>query len=121
VIIRVPIVAAPGVVVDRSKLEVQLFVFERVNNSSIDMTIANPPKIEWLSVLPDWIGTQTETFQAIYERPRMTADETEIYGRRAYYGYVARLVYEGKLLDEFADPTNLDRCLYFFTPVFPRR
>ena len=121
VIIRVPIVAAPGVVVDRSKLEVQLFVLERVNNSSIDMTISNPPKIEWLSVLPDWIGSQTETFQAIYERPRMTADETEIYGRRAYYGYVARLIYDGKLLDEFADPTNLDRCLYFFTPVFPRR
>lgn len=121
VIIRVPIIAVPGVVIDRSKLEVQLFVFERVNNIDIDMTISNPPKIEWLSVLPDWQGSQTETFQAIYERPRMTAAETEKYGRRAYYGYVARLIYEGKLLDEFSDPTNLDRCLYYFTPVFPRR
>lgn len=121
VIIRVPIVATPNTRIDRSKLEVQLFVFERVNNIDIDLTIANPPKIEWLSVLPDWVESQTETFQAIYERPRMSAAEIDKYGKRVYYGYVARLIYDGKLLDETSDPTNLNRCLYYFTPVFPRR
>ncbi len=121
VIIRVPIISASTEVIDRSKMEVQLFVFERVNNSDIELTIANPPKIEWLSVLPDWKTARTETFQAIYERPRLTAVETEKYGRRSYYGYVARLIYNGKLLDSASDPTNLDRCLYYFTPLFPQR
>jgi hypothetical protein len=121
VIIRVPVVASKNVQIDRSKLEVQMFVFERANNVNIDLTVSNSPRIEWLSVLPDWRDSKTETFQAIYERPRLTAVETEKYGRRAYYGYVARLIYDGKLLDEASDPTNLDRCLYYFTPVFPKR
>ncbi len=121
VIIRVPVVASRQVDIDRSKLEVQMFVFERVNNVDLDLTVSNTPKIEWLSVLPDWKNSTTETFQAIYERPRLTTLETEKYGRRAYYGYVARLIYDGKLLDESGDPTNLNRCLYYFTPVFPKR
>lgn len=121
VIIRVPIIAAPGVNVDRSKLEVQLFVFERVNNIDLELTIADPPKLEWLSVLPDWKNSLTETFQVIYQRPKMTPAETEKYGRRSYYGYVARLVYDGKLRDVASDPINLHRCLYFFTQVFPKR
>lgn len=121
VIIRVPIVAGPNASIDRSKLEVQMFVFERVNNIDLDLTIANPPKIEWLSVLPDWKQSSTETFQAIFERPPMSPLEVQKYGRRTYYGYVVRLIYDGKLLDETADPTNLNRCLYYFTPVFPKR
>ena len=126
VIIRIPIVAVPNAAtapegIKRDKLEVQLFVYERVNKIELDLTVANPPKIEWLSVLPDWKDSLTETFQAIYERPRMTAAEVEVYGKRAYYGYVARLIYDGKLLDEASYPTNLNRSLYYFTQVFPRR
>jgi N-acetylmuramoyl-L-alanine amidase len=121
VIIRVPIRALPGQVIDRSKLEIQLFVYEIVNNIELELTVANPPKIEWLSVLPDWKGSETETFQAIYERPRLTAAEIERFGKRKYYGFVGRLIYDGKLLDETASPTNLNRSLYYFTPVFPRR
>ena len=121
VIIRVPVTAAKNAQIDRTKLEVQIFVYERINNVDLDLTVSNTPKIEWLSVLPDWKDTTTETFQAIYERPRLTAAETEKYGRRSYYGFVARLIYDGKLLDESSDPTNLNRSLYYFTPVFPKR
>jgi N-acetylmuramoyl-L-alanine amidase len=121
IIVRVPISTASGVGIDRSKMEVQLFVFERVNLLDIDLTVANPPKVEWLSVLPDWSDVRTETFQAIFERPPLNTAELRLYGRRSYYGYVARLVYNGRLLDEIAEPQNLDRCLYYFTPVFPRR
>ncbi len=117
--IRVPIIAAPNVVVDRTRLEVQLFVFEKVNGIELDITVANAPKIEWLTVLPDWKGTQTEIFQVLYERPPLSPAETLLYGRRQYYGYVARLIYNGQLLDESADPGNLKRCLYYFTPVRP--
>ncbi len=121
IIIRVPLVSAQRKPIDRSKLEVQMFVYERINNVELGLTISNAPKIEWLSVLPDWKESTTETFQAIYERPRLTAAETERYGRRAYYGFVARLIYDGRLLDEASDPTNLERSLYYFTPVFPKR
>jgi N-acetylmuramoyl-L-alanine amidase len=121
VLLRVPILAKPGIAVDRSKLEVQLFLFERVDGTSIDLTVANPPKIEWLSVLPDWKATTTEVFQAIYDRPAMNGAEMSRMGKRNYYGFVARLIYDGYLMDEYADPKNLNRCLFYFTPVFPRR
>jgi hypothetical protein len=121
VLLRIPIIAKPGVKVDTSKLEMQVFLFERVNGIDIDLTVANPPKTEWLSVLPDWIGTQTEELQVIFDRPAMNSAEMNKMGRRNYYGYVARLIYDGFLLDEASDPKNLNRCLFYFTPVFPRR
>lgn len=121
VVVRLPVNSAGDAGIDRSKMEVQLFVFEKVNAQDVDLTVANPPRIEWLSVLPDWREVRTETLQAIYQRPVLTTPELKEYGRRSYYGYVARLIYNGRLLDEVSDPQNLDRCLYYFTPVFPTR
>jgi hypothetical protein len=42
-------------------------------------------------------------------------------GRRTYYGFVLRLIYDGALMDEFAEPSNLKRGLGNFTAVLPRR
>ncbi len=128
VTLRVPIVgttpagaAAVGPGIDRSRMELQVFLFETVNGGEIDLTTANPPEVNWLSVLPDWKEGVPEWLQLSYLRPSATAAESKAYGNRAYYGYVARLIYDGRLLDEAAYPANLDRALYYFVPVFPRR
>lgn len=135
IILRLPIVgnlpaagapvgtaAHPGIVnLDRSKMELQVFLFETVNRSEIDLSTANPPEVTWLSVLPDWLAGVPEWLQVSYLRPAFSIPETKAYGNRAYYGYVARLIYDGRLLDETSSPPNLNRALYYFTPVFPRR
>ncbi len=108
-------------VLDRSKMELQVFLFETVNGGEIDLSTANPPQVTWLSVLPDWQAGVPEWLQVSYLRPPFSAPEIKTYGNRAYYGYVARLIYDGRLLDETSSPANLNRALYYFTPVFPRR
>jgi len=121
VVLDVPIIAAETVSVDRSRVEVQLFLFEHVNGGEIDVSTADPPKVEWVSVLPDWQASRTETLRATWLRPPFGAAETKAYGERTYHGYVARLIYDGRVMDESSSPQNLNRCLYYFTSVFPRR
>ena len=124
--LKVPIVSQAGVssngsIIDRSKMELQVFLFEKVNDAEIDLSTANPPDVNWLSVLPDWQAGVPEWLQITYLRPAFSPPETKAYGKRIYYGYVARLIYDGRLLDETSSPANLNRALYYFTPVFPRR
>jgi hypothetical protein len=126
IVLRVPIVCRTGLsssgkIIDRSKMELQVFLFEKVNDAEVDLSTANPPDVIWLSVLPDWQAGVPEWLQITYLRPAFTPPETNAYGKRIYYGYVARLIYEGQLLDETSFPSNLNRALYYFTPVFPRR
>jgi hypothetical protein len=102
-------------------VEVQLYLFERVDGEEIDLSAANPPRDEWLSVLPDWKATREEVLALTYLRPTFGQAEQKAYGKRTYFGYVARLVYDGRVVDEAASPSNLKRCLFYFTAVFPRR
>ncbi|HEX2748801.1 MAG TPA: N-acetylmuramoyl-L-alanine amidase [Verrucomicrobiales bacterium] len=120
-VLEVPIVAAETVNVDRSRVEVQLFLFEHIDTGEIDVTTSDTPKVEWVSVLPDWKTSRTELLRATYLRPPFGAAETKAYGKRSYHGYVARLIYDGRVMDEASSPPNLNRCLYYFTSVFPRR
>jgi N-acetylmuramoyl-L-alanine amidase len=120
-ILDVPLIAAEGAVLDRSKVEVQLYLFEQQDDGRIDVTTADAPTVEWVSVLPDWKESRAEHLRATWVRPPFGTAETKEYGKRKYYGYVARLIYEGRVMDESASPQNLNRCLYFFTNVFPRR
>jgi N-acetylmuramoyl-L-alanine amidase len=120
-VLDVPIIAAETVNVDRSKVEVQLFLFEHVDGGEIDVTTSDSPEVEWVSVLPDWKTSRTELLRATYLRPPFGAAETKAYGKRSYHGYVARLIYDGRVMDETSSPQNLNRCLYYFTSVFPRR
>jgi hypothetical protein len=130
--LRLPIVASgsalptsatviAGSAIDRAKMELQVFLFETVNGTEIDLSTANPPEVTWLSILPDWLAGVPEWLQVSYLRPSFSVPETKAYGNRSYYGYVARLIYDGRLLDETSSPANLNRALYYFTPVFPRR
>ncbi len=107
--------------IDRSKMELQVFLFEKVNDAEIDLSTANPPDVAWLSVLPDWQAGVPEWLQITYVRPAFSPPELKAYGRRSYYGYVARLIYDGRVLDETSFPPNLNRALFYFTPVFPKR
>ncbi len=121
VVVEMPIEAVVAAIFDPRKIEVQVFLFEHVNGSEIDLSLADPPKVEWVSVLPDWHTSKTEVLRATYLRPPFGAAESKAYGKRSYLGYVARLVYDGKVMDETSSPQNLHRALYYFTTVFPRR
>lgn len=113
--------AAGNSVINRSLVEVQVYLFENKDGAEIDLTTADPPVIKWLSVLPDWMTLKEETLQVSWTRPPFTTAERKTYGRRTYRGWVARLIYDGQVMDEAADPPNLNRALMHFLPVFPKR
>ncbi|MGK0187904.1 MAG: N-acetylmuramoyl-L-alanine amidase [Verrucomicrobiales bacterium] len=117
--VRLDIQAKESISVDPEKLEVQVFFFDHVNQESLDLSTADPPEVQWISVLPDWKATDTEVMEVGYTLPAMSAEEQKAFGQRFYYGFVARLVYDGRLVDSYAEPANLRRGLPHFITVFP--
>ncbi|MEZ5326268.1 MAG: N-acetylmuramoyl-L-alanine amidase [Verrucomicrobiales bacterium] len=117
--VRIDIRAHESTVVDPAKVDVQVYFFDLVNGKTLDLSAADPPAVEWISVLPDWKATDTEVMEVSYELPAMNEEEYKAFGQRFYYGFVIRLVYDGKLVDSYSEPTNLRRGLPHFTPVFP--
>jgi N-acetylmuramoyl-L-alanine amidase len=105
--------------IDPAKIDLQVYFFDSVNRETLDLSTANLPKVEWISVLPDWKSTLTEVLEVTYYQPPQNAAELKAFGQRFYYGFIVRLVYNGKLIDAFSEPVNLKRCLPHFTPVFP--
>lgn len=105
--------------IDPAKVDLQVYFFDSVNREKLDLSTADEPRVEWISVLPDWKGTDTEVLQVTYHHPPQTLVEMKSIGQRFYYGFVVRLVYDGQLLDAYSEPSNLKRCLSHFTPVFP--
>lgn len=118
--VQMDLTARSDVSIDSGKVDLQVFFFDTVNGEEIDLTTAKTPEVKWISVLPDWEKTKTEVLEVAYDQPPMTKEEVKKLGLRFYYGFVARLIYDGVLVDEYAQPSNLKRCLYHFTPVFPR-
>ena len=117
--VRVDIRSQTSAAVDPEKLELQVYFFDLVNGQKLDLSTADPPKVEWISVLPDWKATDTEVVEVTYVLPAMSAEEEKAFGQRFYYGFVVRLIYDGMLMDSYSEPTNLRRALAHFTPVFP--
>lgn len=117
--VRIDIRRQKAMTVDPLKLELQVFFFDLVNGRDLDLSTADPPAVEWISVLPDWKATDTEVVEVTYSLPAMTTEERKAFGQRFYHGFVCRLVYDGKLHDTHSDPANLHRALPHFTTVFP--
>lgn len=117
--VRLDIQARDSIDVEPEKLEVQVFFFDLVNQESLDLTTADPPETQWISILPDWKATDTEVMEVGYTLPAMSEEEQRAFGHRFYYGFVARLVYDGRLVDSYAEPANLWRGLPHFITVFP--
>ena len=117
--VRLNIKSQTDTAIDPDKLELQVFFFDLVDGERLDLSTADPPTVEWISVLPDWEATDTEVVEVSYIHPAMTREEQEKFGQRFYHGFVARLVYDGNLVDARSEPTNLRRALPHFVTVFP--
>lgn len=117
--VRFDIRAHESTEIDPAKVDVQVYFFDIVNGKTLDLSAADPPAVEWISVLPDWKATDTEVMEVSYVLPAMNEEEFKAFGQRFYYGFVARLVYDGKLVDSYSEPANLRRGLPHFTTVFP--
>jgi tetratricopeptide (TPR) repeat protein len=117
-------------VVDHTKVKIQVFFYDTVDDKDIKLTDAEV-NYEWLTPNHDWAGASPEVLAVTYVRPKNKARSQEEAlsaaaaaiipgkkarpkpaspddsGRRRYLGYIVRVYYNDKLQAVRADPTKL--------------
>ena len=126
-------------VVDHTKVKIQVFFYDSVDNKDIKLTDAEV-NYEWLTPNHDWAGADPELLAVTYVRPKSKAPSSEAAltaaaaavnptkkgrpaktnppleaGQREYLGYIVRVYYNDQLQDKRAEPTKL---LNLFPPPF---
>lgn len=107
VVLRVPILRVGNVPVDPSRVDIDVFFFDRVNGEKVAQTIADEPVSSWTAEPVDWTGIGEEPIEVTYFMPSLTSGEVAVHGRRSYHGYVVKLYYDHKLQDVSANPRDL--------------
>ncbi len=106
VILRIPVQARDGAMIDPSKVSVVTRFYD-MNGGEIQETDAQTDYHRWLSGdVPTWSTTSVEILDQSYRRPRYEGAVGEDSGSR-YYGYVVKLYYNDHLQDVRAHPPQL--------------
>jgi N-acetylmuramoyl-L-alanine amidase len=107
--------------IDPTKVTLQIYFLDFVNGEEIDLSSCDTPEVNWISALPDWKSSAYEEVDFTYRQPAFDEALAKNLGRRTYYGFVLRLIYDDELMDEYAEPSNVRRGLGNFTAVLPKR
>ena len=142
-LLRVGVKVRPGAEIDHTKVKIQVFFYDMVNNSQVVLTDAEV-SYEWVTPGHDWAATGNEVLDVTYLRPKGPAQgsaptvevpdsvekakraarepdataemlPTSESGPHEYLGYIVRVYYKEQLQAVRADPTRL---LNLFPPPF---
>ncbi len=138
--LRVSVKKKPNTVVDHTKVKIQVFFYDTVNDKDIKLTDADV-SYEWVTRNHDWAGNDAEILKVNYLRPKNKVASSDAVlaaaaasvnpsrkgkqatppppsdaGRRRYLGYIIRIYYHDELQAVEADP---DRLLALFPPSSP--
>ncbi|MDB6073071.1 MAG: hypothetical protein JWO89_711 [Verrucomicrobiaceae bacterium] len=103
--LKVPLVAAPGEVIDPNQMIIDVMFYDKVNNERIELTMADKPKSTF-----DTTGdfkTGQEVISVLYNLPEFTPAEISELGRHTFYGYIVKLYYKNRLMGAVATPPDL--------------
>jgi tetratricopeptide (TPR) repeat protein len=137
--LRIGVKKRTNVAIDHTKVKIQVFFYDSVDNKEIKLTDAEV-NYEWLTPNHDWAGVDPELLAVTYVRPKSKALSSEAAltaaaaavnpakkgrpakanpppeaGQRKYLGYIVRVYYNDRLQDKRAEPTKL---LNLFPPPF---
>jgi len=137
--LRIGVKKRANAVIDRTKVKIQVFFYDSVDNKEIKLTDAEV-NYEWLTPNHDWAGVDPELLAVTYVRPKSKALSSEAAltaaaaavnpakkgrpakaspppeaGQRKYLGYIVRVYYNDQLQDKRAEPTKL---LNLYPPPF---
>jgi hypothetical protein len=136
-LLRIAIKARPNTVIDHTKVKIQVYFFDTIDDKDIKLTDAEV-NYEWLTPNHDWAQSNPEVLAVTYVRPKNKALSQEAAlsaaaaavnpgkkghpskppdsasagtageaGRRRYLGYIVRVYYNDKLQAVRAYPTKL--------------
>ncbi len=136
--LRVGIQKRTKAVIDHTKVKIQVFFYDTVDDKDIKLTDADVT-YEWLTPNHDWADTSPEVLSVNYVRPKNKVLPSEAAlsaaaasvnpgkktrankpgnpdnGQRKYLGYIVRVYYKDQLQAVRAEPTRL---LNLFPPPF---
>jgi tetratricopeptide (TPR) repeat protein len=137
--LRIGVKKRANVVVDHTKVKIQVFFYDSVDDKDIKLTDAEV-NYEWLTPNHDWAGADPELLAVTYMRPKSKGFSSEAAltaaaaavnpatkgrpakanspleaGQRKYFGFIVRIYYNDQLQDKRAQPTKL---LNLFPPPF---
>lgn len=130
--LRISVSKRPNVVTDHTKVKIQVFFYDTVDDKDIKLTDADV-NYEWLTPKHDWTDTNPEVLAVTYLRaknrlmtpeaalsaaaaavvpgkktkPKVVESTAADTGRRAYLGYIVRVYYHDQLQAVRADPPKL--------------
>ena len=105
-VLRMEVKAAPGKQVNAENINIDVFFYDRVDGTKVEQSKCDKPAARWQ--LPvDFASGGVEYVDIDYHMPRLSDQEIKEHGRRTYYGFVAKLYYEGKFMGETAEPRGL--------------
>jgi hypothetical protein len=137
--LRIGVRKRPTAVIDHTKVKIQVFFYDSVDDKDIKLTDAEV-NYEWLTPNHDWAGADPELLAVTYVRPKSKTLSSEAAlaaaaaavnpakkgrpakpnppseaGQRKYLGYIVRVYYNDQLQDKRAEPGRL---LNLFPPPF---
>jgi tetratricopeptide (TPR) repeat protein len=131
--LRISVKKRPNVVVDHTKVKIQVYFYDTVDDKDIKLTDADV-NYEWVTPNHDWVQSNPEILAVSYVRPKNKALSQEAAlsaaaaavnpnkkgkpvkspaidssdgARRRYLGYIVRIYYNDKLQAVRAEPTKL--------------
>ncbi|MEY2526412.1 MAG: hypothetical protein QOE73_1183 [Verrucomicrobiota bacterium] len=130
--VRISVMKRPNVVTDHTKVKIQVFFYDTVDDKDIKLTDADV-NYEWLTPKHDWMETNPEVLAVTYLRaknrvmtpeaalsaaaaavvpgkkskPKAAESPAAEAGRRAYLGYMVRVYYHDQLQAVTANPRKL--------------
>ncbi len=141
--LRISVRKQPDVVIDHTKVKIQVFFYDTVNDKDIKLTDAEV-NYEWVTPNHDWASPDPEILAVTYLRPKnkvassdaaLTAAAASVNpgrkakpvnasppadaGSRHYLGYIVRVYYHDELQAVKADPKKLLKLFPASTPGSP--
>ncbi len=103
--IMLPVMLAPGEHIRPDDIYITIQFFELVNGRKIDFA-RHSPKLSWVNEKPAWNDCE-EDLLVNYNVPVNEETEDNTAAEVKYYGYTAKLYYQGEPLDCISEPAAL--------------
>ena len=81
--------------------------YDLVDGTKVEKTRSNTPTSHWPTSPVNWTEPATEIIEWQYHMPVLTPREITDFGKRQYYGFIARLYHKNILQDVYAEPRIL--------------
>lgn len=120
IVLRIPVLAAPGQEIDNNKLSIEVTFYDKRNGKIHQATSDSELSHKWLTTPLNWNDTGEELLQYTYVIPPGDNRDIHLLGERRHFGQVVELRYHGELLDHQAWPRTLakQRNMQEVSPLF---